>query len=88
PAVYLDDGLIWADSVQSCQDSVNLIRSDLYDADLRMIEEKCSWHPSLGITLGKRLLETRGPSIRERLKRKGYIASVHLVLSSHLKRTQ
>ncbi|KAK6061063.1 hypothetical protein COOONC_01275 [Cooperia oncophora] len=49
-AIYLDDGLIWANSARGCEESIESVRSDLRDAGFLLAEEKCSWSPLQKLT--------------------------------------
>lgn len=48
--MYLDDGLIWSASFESCRQSVAIIRRDLCLAGSDVSEEKCEWFPKQKLT--------------------------------------
>ncbi|KAK6019557.1 hypothetical protein OSTOST_14804, partial [Ostertagia ostertagi] len=109
--LYLDDGLIWADSAHRCEEFVRTIRKDLELAGVTMAEDKCSWIPlqritwlghiidlvsfTVNITHERRekaknftinLLKNKGPSLLQRMKWLGYIASMYLVIPSDIQK--
>ncbi|RCN48887.1 hypothetical protein ANCCAN_04996 [Ancylostoma caninum] len=100
-AVYLDDGLIWADYAYSCEEFVRVVRTDLENSGFLLAEEKCTWIPLqkliwlgheidlkhfvLNLTQERRikarnlatgLLLKRGPTLLDRLKWQGTLASI------------
>ncbi|KAK6725596.1 hypothetical protein RB195_004113 [Necator americanus] len=103
-AVYLDDGLIWAESAHRCNECVQVVREDLYNAGFLVVEEKCTWISlqklnwlghiidlksfSLNLSQKRRLkcrklasgLLSKRPSMLDRMKWQGTLASMHLVI--------
>ena len=49
-AVYLDDGLIWAQTELQCRKASFIVSRDLESAGFFTAEEKCSWQPSQRMT--------------------------------------
>ncbi|KAK6038337.1 hypothetical protein COOONC_24158 [Cooperia oncophora] len=81
-ALYLDDGLIWASSAQLCEESVRIVREDLKLAGVTMANAVGPGPKHF--VVGTRLWGSRGPSLLDRLKRLGYIASLHLIIPPDL----
>jgi hypothetical protein len=110
-AVYIDDGLVWANDYESCFRAAEVVRRDLVRAGWVVAEDKSSWVPSqvsewLGfkidlagfhvklvqkrvdkaVGLIDRLLSEKAPSLYDRSKWTGTLASMSLVLPSDIKR--
>uniref|UniRef100_A0A1I7Y673 Reverse transcriptase domain-containing protein n=1 Tax=Steinernema glaseri TaxID=37863 RepID=A0A1I7Y673_9BILA len=49
-ALYLDDGLIFAPSVETCREFVSTVRSDLAQAGVIIAEDKSQWDPVSRLT--------------------------------------
>lgn len=104
-AMYLDDGLIWAETREECEAAVKVIREDLSAAGAIVNEGKSQWEPVqkliwLGFEIDlesflikpsvqrmelarKRLsflINSNAPTIHDRQKWAGTLASLHLII--------
>ncbi|GMR41400.1 hypothetical protein PMAYCL1PPCAC_11595, partial [Pristionchus mayeri] len=84
--LYLDDGLILAESREKLEVAVRVVRDDLEKAGVSTADEKCEWNPSQSGLVASalerlaHLREVESPTVRDRNCAIGSLMSMTLIL--------